>query len=636
MNNSLQRYAPLITSLFTLIIYLLTMSRGIMPIDAGELATSQYTLGISHPSGYPLFNILGFLWSKIPIGTVIFRLNLLCAIWVALANFFLVKTAFLILKNAFVPKPPVKKPTTKNATNAPSPQPKSLMLELIASISGILVLAFCRTWWIQSAGVEVYSLHIALLAVFFFVFLKTYYKSTPTFKDWIICGIFLGLCFTNHLTSFLILPGVVVLYFMKMKFTGPAFKSGLVMAAAFTGIFLLLYGFMMIRAGASPKVNWGDPENMEYMKRHVSGWQFQTFMGDDKKSNDTISTFFSNLSNESMIFGIILMLAGMIYGFMKNAKMSVFWAFHFLSCLLFAAQYSIHDIENYFLLAYMSAAIFMVFGVYWLLTSIKSLQKNVKPAWAMLILPLVPLALYYPKVDQSKIHYVDQYSISALNSVEKDAIILSWEWDVFISPCLYHQFIDHQRPDVLIIDKELLRRSWYFKQVKVWDPGFATKVEKQSNEFNEAVIPFERKQKHDPNFIQGKFEALIGAILNEYKNRPVYVSSLILDANISRGVDVKLPPNTLLVPDAYFYRLVPADTSKYYPLTNPLEFDINFTPDSKEDKFQRQILNFSMSVLSSRVGYEMYFKKMEEARKIFQLIQSVAPETPVPEGLYEK
>jgi hypothetical protein len=377
MNPALQKYAPLISSVFTFIIYLLTMSRGVMPIDAGELAASQYTFGISHPSGYPLFNLVGFLWSKLPIGSVIFRLNLLCAIWVALANFFMVKTAFLVLKNSFIAPVVQKKPAGKGAPAiGEKPQPSAL-LQLLAAISGIMVIAFCRTWWIQSGGVEVYSLHMALLAAFLFVFLRAYFKPSPTNKDWVISGVLMGLCFTNHIASFLVLPGVIILYFIKMKFTVHSLKSGLMLAAGGMAILILVYGLMMLRAGSSPLVNYGNPSTFEYLIRHVTGWQFQAFMGGDgKKQQETIPLFFQNFTNESAIIGLLLFLTGIVYTCMKNIKMAMFWGLHFTCTLIYASQFNIHDIENYFLLSYLSAGVFIAVAFYAIFTAIKGIEKS--------------------------------------------------------------------------------------------------------------------------------------------------------------------------------------------------------------------------------------------------------------------
>lgn len=58
-----------------------------------------------------------------------------------------------------------------------------------------------------------------------------------------------------------------------------------------------------------------------------------------------------------------------------------------------------------------------------------------------------------------------------------------------------------------------------------------------------------------------------------------------------------------------------------------------FSENKKENKFERQVLNYSMNVLSSRVGYEMSYGKKEEARKIVTLMQSIEPSITMPEGL---
>jgi len=633
MSSKIEKYAPLATSVITLVVYILTMSKGVMPIDAGELAASQYTLGIAHPSGYPLFNIIGFLWSKLPIGSVIFRLNLLCAIWVALTNLFLVKTAFAILKNSVLPKQTEKKGSQKKDAPATAVASSSYLLMFLASASGILILAFCKTWWIQSAGVEVYSLHVALLAAFFFVFITTIFKAQAARKDWVISGILLGLCLTNHLTSTLILPSVVIIYFWKMNFKKEAFISGTILAVSAFVIFAGLYGFMMMRAGSNPLVNYGNPENMEYLNRHVQGWQFQAFMdAKDKKGNSSVADFFQFFIEQTAVVGFLLALVGFVFACTRNTKMAVFLTINLLATLIYISMYDIHDIENYFLLGYISLGIFMAMGIYPLLMRIKNAEKS-KAIYLFLLLPVIPLVFNYSRADQSKLTYIDDYSIAALNSVDDNAIILSSEWDVFVSPAYYYHLVEKQRPDVTILDKELLRRSWYHNQIEAWDKTLASKIQNPSEEFNEAVLPFERKQKFNPAIIQEKFESYITSILNEYKTRPVYVSSLVLDADIARGVDVKLPPGTILIPDAYFFRLVPNDTSVYYPLSKPLEYNVNFAENAKDEKFQRMILNFSMNVLSSRVGYEMGYGKKEEARKIVLILQKIDPKISMPEGL---
>ncbi len=70
-----------VLALGALLIYRLTLSRTIQFEDGGEIATSVYTLGTLHPTGYPVFTLLGHAFSHLPLGgTPIWRMNLLMAL----------------------------------------------------------------------------------------------------------------------------------------------------------------------------------------------------------------------------------------------------------------------------------------------------------------------------------------------------------------------------------------------------------------------------------------------------------------------------------------------------------------------------------------------------------------------------
>src|SRR6187551_1508010 len=62
------------------VLYLLTLSRGVLGGDAGELQFVPPILGLTHPTGYPLQVLLHYAWSILPIGSVAYRLNLLDAL----------------------------------------------------------------------------------------------------------------------------------------------------------------------------------------------------------------------------------------------------------------------------------------------------------------------------------------------------------------------------------------------------------------------------------------------------------------------------------------------------------------------------------------------------------------------------
>src|SRR5947208_8786862 len=59
------------------ILYFLTAARDIVVGDSPELIIAAEKLGVAHAPGYPLFTMLGHLFSLLPFGPIPFRVNLL-------------------------------------------------------------------------------------------------------------------------------------------------------------------------------------------------------------------------------------------------------------------------------------------------------------------------------------------------------------------------------------------------------------------------------------------------------------------------------------------------------------------------------------------------------------------------------
>ena len=133
--------------------YLRTLLPGIGFIDSGELVTVVHSLGIAHPTGYPLFTLLGWVFARLPIGPdEAYRLNVMAALFCsARCAFFMWWSAVLL---------------TGLAERLSSPE------ELIvpAAAGGVLFLAFSKTFWMQALAVEVYSLHMLLTAIVLLLF----------------------------------------------------------------------------------------------------------------------------------------------------------------------------------------------------------------------------------------------------------------------------------------------------------------------------------------------------------------------------------------------------------------------------------------------------------------------------------
>ena len=81
-------------SIFAGVLYFLTAARDIVVGDSPELTMAAAILGVAHPPGYPLFTMLGHIFSLLPLGPIPFRVNLLSVICDALTVGIVFLTAF--------------------------------------------------------------------------------------------------------------------------------------------------------------------------------------------------------------------------------------------------------------------------------------------------------------------------------------------------------------------------------------------------------------------------------------------------------------------------------------------------------------------------------------------------------------
>jgi len=73
-------------ALTALLLYTRFLAPGLLPADPGEFQASVPLLGLAHPTGYPLYHLLGWVWVHlIPVADIPWRLNLFSAVAAALA-----------------------------------------------------------------------------------------------------------------------------------------------------------------------------------------------------------------------------------------------------------------------------------------------------------------------------------------------------------------------------------------------------------------------------------------------------------------------------------------------------------------------------------------------------------------------
>lgn len=547
--------------LFSLFIYYFTLCPTVDFIDSGELAAVAYTLGIAHPTGYPLFTIVGWVFAHVPLGlSVIYQLNLMSAFLCSAGLFFFFRFVLLFLSR-FVAN-------TEKFKDTDSIKSKTFWHLFLPSMGGALILGFSETYWSTALSVEVYSLHILFLSALLFLMTKAIVLTEELKLDsqalrlhrsaWIFFAYVLGLAFTNHMTTILLAPAFLFLYFNTHGFNISAWrKIGRLVLPFLIGFSVYLY--LPIRSAAQPLMNWGYPVDFEKFTWHFTGKVYRVWLfASSENAVKQLKYFIETLGQEFGYVPIVLALIGCLRLWKISKSSFVFTLLLFLGCVVYSINYDIHDIDSYFLLAYIAVAILSAVGLFHLIEVLKF--SYIKKAIGVLAISLFPLVFNYSRVDESEQTLVEQYTKDIFASIEPNGIIISYQWDYFISAAYYFQNVESFRKDITIIDKELLRRSWYFNQLETTHKFIIDKSKSAINTFLKELYKFEHDLPYDGRVIESYYTNLILSIIGEnIKERPVYVTEEI-EPQYTRGYQ--------RVPAGLVYRLFPIDTL-YHELEIP-------------------------------------------------------------------
>ena len=633
----------LFVSAFFFIVYLTTLAPSVVEIDSGELAAVQATLGIAHPTGYPLFTMIGYLFSLIPLNfSKIYQLNILAAFWCSLGAGIFAYTVKLVLDNitSFQFNKTVKieksKKNIKGKKNVPVSKKTSIpenIKYLTALFSGS-ILAFEQTFWFQSTSVEVYSLHIFLINLIILFLIKAYlFDKNPlnkiVKKRWMLFAVVLGLGFTNHMTTLLILPGAAYLYFEKNKFNSSSIKTILLLLLIFLPLLILFYSYLPIRASQNPQLNWGNPVNFENFYRHISGKQYQVWLFSSTAAAKKQLAYFINRLPDEFNISLFIALFGILVSFFMARKFFIFLLITFLFTVAYSINYDIVDIDSYFLLAFIALSFFSAFGIIKILSYLE-IKKFGIIIPSILILLFIGVEFYYnyTNVDQSNVYTFKDYTLDLINSTEKNSIIFSYEWDYFVSESYYFRYVENFRRDVAIVDKELMRRSWYYNQLKTNYPSILIGLNDDINSFLSALKPFERGEDYNPNLIEMHYRKLMTDLTAENAGkRNFYLAPELFENEIQRG-EYTLPEGYSLVPDLFLFKVVKG--KNYIPAADP-NFRLRFP--KKDSKYITFIKNNVANMLARRALYEIQNDKIGRARIYIKKIKTDFPDYILPAGL---
>jgi hypothetical protein len=559
-------------ALCAFLIYYSTLSQTVQFEDAGEIATSVYTLGVLHPTGYPLFTGLGYAFSHLPLGgSVIWRLNLLMAL-LAAVSVFCFYNLFVFLFSART-----RAALQSKAGSPPSPESvietaaDRLRIRFTAACA-VLLLAFSKTVWNEAVSVEVYTLHVLFVSVLCWIFLKALVafaerRDRNFAQTWQVLALTFGLSFAHHMMTVLLVPAFLYLVFAVMgwnRTTGLTIAKGIPLFLLGLGAYL----YLPLRAAQAPLMNWGDPSTIEGLWRHLNGrsFQYQMFASVDGALHK-LGAFFAEFPLQFGYAPVALMIAGFVVLAYRSRRLFVFTGLLFLTCVLYTINYGFDD-PNYYVNAYIALVMVGGFAVDSALRVSAGVLRPFLYA-GMAVLAACPLVLNYRTVDQSRNFAVEDYARNVLASVSPNATILTMDWDYFYPVTYYLQIVEGVRPDVTVISGALLKFPWYFdylakrypETVSASYPAIVAFIEQaQALERSGSLVPAD-PETYDLRLM----EVTRSLVWSRYPASPVYV--------LSNEIDPVAAPGSTLLPLGLVLQLSPDSAA-----TPPSDLKLAFRP----------------------------------------------------------
>ena len=496
----LEKYLSLVLAAGIFVVYLFTMHPTVYWGDGIELTAASHVLGVAHPTGYPLFMLLGKIFQIIPLGVVGWRMNLLSVVsatWLVVVVF---QMGVLIY-----------------AKVSPALAENERLLKF-TSLSVALIVAFAKGIWYPAGLTEVYLLNAAgIMTIVWLALLASEKKSRFCYPALaLLCGLFMGnqmlaACAVIGLFAAIVFDCLTDKQSPVSKKRQPVlrpFEERLkllikpLLQCTLAGLLgLMIYAYMPVRASASPPMNWGNPSSVENFVWSVRGGDFRNqrllmarpgmpftikswipfSMWRMKHIMNWISTgeLFdpeaydpTNINIIGAIY-ILLGLIGVVFLFKKFALAFCVIASVVLLNLVLVFLYNISDIEGYLMPLF---CFIVLSGFSAVFAGIERLVKSQGSEFRVFFyfLAILPLSMFLSGFSYSShradefagerdvhAYAVENYSREVLGQIELNSLIVT-QGDNDIYPMWYAQVVENRRLDATVVGSNfLVKQPWY-------------------------------------------------------------------------------------------------------------------------------------------------------------------------------
>lgn len=470
--------------LFLWQVLLTAQNPGLMADDSGEMAASARNLGLPHPPGYPLFNLLGYFATLLPVGTIAFRLNLFSALLVLASLALTLRTCREMGKG--------------RPWSASRPGWMLLASIGILFLSGRNLFAQCLT-----AKGCIYALNLLFLSAVFWLRTR---DPAPRLSQKFLLGLLLlwAVGMGNHWQTQVLWIPFILLWIHRSR----AIRSikALVHGLTLVLVGLSLYLYLPFRAASGCQPCWGDPTTWKGFWWVVSRrlvQETETWLQPTSFYLHSFQWIFRTAIDHWFPGSLLLAFAGSLFFWRKDREL-----FHSLASLglpLLAGIALVHEEKNQYLVpVYLVAlagvaAILCFWGAGWVL---EKLSRKRDLIFLTALAAASTLWLFHVRdlEDKSRYALAEDFGTNVLKGLPKNPLLLA-DGDHYVMSIWYHQFAQGKRPDVIFQPSVFLYHNWGWAQLAKRAPDL-----------------------HDPIYSTPLFTGRIKALTDQAARHPLHYS----------------------------------------------------------------------------------------------------------------
>ena len=457
-------FAAALVTLVAFAIYLRTMMPSTGFWDTGEAQTVPHTLSIFHPTGFPVYAMLGWLWSQLPLGEIAWRMNLLSAVSVSLAAGLVVLITGQLISE--------RDGTLRAAA---------------AGLAGA-AFAFASEPWQNATRADVHAINVLFVALVVWLLLTwaaAERARSPRAGRWLIgASAAFALGIGAHPLVGLTAPGIAAWLLIVDRHLWRRWRL-VAACAAVVALGIASYAYIYIRANVdpTPPLNYAHPDTWERFRYLVFAEQFKDLFDD---FNSPLAQFWTKwndaervLAAQLVVPGWLLVAVGASVLAVRRLGLLAFFGLLAAANVLYSMNFRDGDIDRYYLptlvvtfpllgvaVAAIAAAVARAVAEVGrrLVATLAARRRLAAVAGAIVVLlatalPAGALVTTYGANDQSRNREADAWVASVYEQLPPNAVVISW-WS-YSTPLWYHRWVLGERPDVTIIDERNILDDGY-------------------------------------------------------------------------------------------------------------------------------------------------------------------------------